>query len=404
MTVLLALIQRCLLFPLAFLVPRDRRLWVFGAPQDGFSGNPKYLYLWVSEHRPDVCAVWLTGSRATRQVLRDRGYRCELRWSPTGMAVAARALYHVVANDGSDTCLPFTGGARVVNLWHGVGIKNILRGARVGRNAALYRRLWRPDVYLRSMHRFRRPALVLSTSPTMSEHFARCFDVPVNRCPPLGYPRLDPLVDEQFRALCLSFGDYDALREKCAGRTVYLYAPTLRDDDEDFFGEAVPDLAALSEALRATDGVLLLKLHPFTSATVGEQVAALDNILVWPGDLDLYPVLDEVDCLITDYSSLLYDHIAVADSGVVIYAYDYERYVAKDRDLAFPFDDNIIGRRADTFDQLCQVLRSGAALTAFPEQRLAQLRTRFWGAPTPVRSPAGPAIADFIVAWPGPRV
>ncbi len=403
MKVLLALVQRCLIFPLAFLVPRDRGLWAFGAPQDGFSGNPKYLYLWVSEHSPDVRAVWLTGSRATRQLLRDRGYRCELRWSLAGMRVAARALYHVVANDGSDTCLPFTGGARLVNLWHGVGIKNILRGARVGQNAALYRRSWRPDVYLRSMHRFRRPSLVLSTSPTMSEHFARCFDVPVDRCPQLGYPRLDPLVDEHFRALCLSFGDYDALRQRCAGRTVYLYAPTLRDDDEDFFAEAVPNLPALSEALRATDGVLLLKLHPFTSAAVGGHVAAVDNIMVWPAGLDLYPVLDEVDCLITDYSSLLYDHIAVADRGVVVYAYDYERYVAVDRDLAFPFEDNIVGQRADTFDQLCELLHSGAALTALPEQRLGELRTRFWGAPGPVRELAGPAVADFLLRWPGAR-
>lgn len=403
MSVLAALLQRCVLFPLAFLVPRRRDLWVFGAPQDGFSGNPKHLFLWVSHHRPQVRAVWLTGSAQTRRLLREHGYRCEMRWSPAGMATAARALYHVVANDGSDTCLPFTGGARVVNLWHGVGIKNILRGARVGANARLYRRLWRPDVHLRSMHRFRRPALVLATSPTMAEHFARCFDIPLERCPQLGYPRLDPVVDEGSRALALPFGDYAALRRRCAGRTVYLYAPTLRDDDADAFTEAVPDLAALSEALRPTDGLLLLKLHPFTSARVGEEVAATDNIAVWPADLDLYPVLDEVDCLVTDYSSLLYDHIAVSGSGVVLYAYDYERYVAQDRDLAFPFEESTTGQRAATFEQLLAVLRSGAALAPLPEERLAALRERFWGEPGPVREPASPAVADFVLGWEGPR-
>jgi CDP-glycerol glycerophosphotransferase (TagB/SpsB family) len=397
-TIVLALLQRCVLFPLSFLLPRRGDLWVFGAPQDGFSGNPKYLFLWMAEHRPDVQVVWLTGSPATRRLLRDRGYRCELRWSRAGMAAAARARYHVVANDGSDTCLPFTGGAQLLNLWHGVGIKNILRGARVGQNAQLYRKLWRPDVYLRSGHRFRRPAMVLSTSPTMSEHFARCFDVPLDRCPQLGYPRIDPLVDEEFRELCLSFGDYRGLRDLIAGRTVYLYAPTLRDDDQDFFSEAVPDLAALSEALRPTNGVLLLKLHPFTSGSVGAHATAFDNIAVWPGELDLYPVLDDVDCLITDYSSLLYDHIAVADSGVVIYAYDYDRYVAKDRDLAFPLEDNIVGRRADSFAELCEVLRSGAALAALPAERLAELRVRFWGSEKPVTDLASPAIADFVTS------
>lgn len=396
MNVLALLIQRCLLFPLSFLAPRRDRTWVFGAPQDGFSGNPKYLFLWMSEHRPDIRAVWVTGSASTCRLLRGRGYRCELRWSRAGIVAALRAQYHVVANDGTDTCFAFTGGARVINLWHGVGIKNIVRGTRVGRNARLFAGRWRPDVFLRSMPRFRRPAMVLATSPVMAEHFARCFDIPLECCPPLGYPRLDAFVDEGFRDLCLSFGDYDELRELRAGRTTYLYAPTLRDDDQNLLAEAVPDWEALSEALRPTNGLLLLKLHPFTSASVGSVVAGLDNIVVWPDGLDLYPVLGEIDCLITDYSSLLYDYVAIAESGVVIYAFDYDRYIARDRDLAFPLEDNILGRRADSFDQLCALLRSGAALDELPEDRLATIRTRFWGSPHAPRKMASAAIAEFV--------
>lgn len=398
MKVLLVLVQRLVLFPLSFLVPRARGLWVFGAPQDGFSGNPKYLYLWVSEHRPDVRAVWLTGSRDTRRLLRDRGYRCELRWSAAGVRAAATAEYHVVANDGSDTNFAFTGGAALVNLWHGVGIKNILRGAQVGANARLFASRWRPDTFVRSMHRFRRPAVVLGTSPLTSAHFARSFDVPLDRVPELGYPRLDPVVDEDFRRLCLSFGDYAGLERAVAGRAVHLYAPTLRDDDEDMVAEALPDLGRLADAVRAVDGVLLLKLHPFTLASLADDLAAYDDLLVWPGELDLYPVLDRVDCLITDYSSLLYDYIAVRDRGVVIYAYDYARYVSKDRDLAMPFEDNVLGARAGTFDELCEVLRSGEALAPLPAGRLAELRVRFWGSDRPPTRPASAAIADYLVA------
>lgn len=397
--VLLLVLQRGVLFPLSRLTPRRADTWVFGAPQDGFSGNPKYLFLWVSEHRPDIRAVWMTGSRSTYELLRSRGYRCEMRWSLAGLVAGVTARFHVVANDGSDTCFAYTGGAQLLNLWHGVGIKNVVRAVRVGHHADLLAGRWRPDAFLRSMPRFRRPELVLATSPVMAEHFARCFDVPLARCPVLGYPRLDPFVDEQFRELCLSFGDYDALRRLVGGRTTYLYAPTIRDDDQDFLSEAIPDFAALSRALRPTDGVLLLKLHPFTSAQVGAVVADLDNIVVWPPDLDLYPVLTEMDCLITDYSSLLYDYIAVADSGVVVYAFDYDRYIAKDRDLAFPLEDNILGQRADSFDQLCQVLGSGAALAALPEQRLATIRTRFWGSAHPPRQLASAAIAEVASHW-----
>ena len=403
MSLLAAVLQRCVLFPLSFLVPRREALWVFGAPQDTFSGNPKYLFLWVAEHRRDVEAVWVTGSARTAALLRGRGYRCELRWSAAGVRAAARARYHVVANDASDTCLALAGGARVVNLWHGVGIKNILRGARVGRNAALARRLWRPDVYLRSGHRFRRPAMVASTSPTMSAHFARSFDVPAARCPVVGYPRVDPLVDEGFRALCLTFGDYGALRSRLAGRTVYLYAPTLRDDDAGSLDEALPDLAALSRALRPTRGVLVLKLHPFTAARADARLTGAEDVVVWPEGLDLYPVLDEVDCLVTDYSSLLYDYLAVRGSGVVVYAYDLPRYVSQDRDLAFDLEENVVGTVATTFEQLCEALRSGAALVDLDAARLAELRSRFWGGPGPVRTLASPAVADAVGAGPGRR-
>ena len=398
MSLLAAVLQRCVLFPLSFVVPRRGDLWVFGAPQDTFSGNPKHLFLWVAQHRRDVEAVWVTGSARTAALLRARGYRCELRWSAAGVRAAARARYHVVANDASDTCLALAGGARVVNLWHGVGVKRILREARVGRNAALARRLWRPDVYLRSGHRFRRPAMVAATSPTMSAHFARSFDVPAARCPVVGYPRVDPLVDEGLRALCLTFGDYDALRSRLAGRTVYLYAPTLRDDDEGFLDEALPDLAALSRALRPTRGVLVLKLHPSTAARVDARLAGADDVVVWPEDLDLYPVLDEVDCLVTDYSSLLYDYLAVRGSGVVIYAHDLQRYVSKDRDLALGFEENVVGARAASFEQLCEVLASGAALADLDPVRLAELRSRFWGGPGPVRTLASPAVADAVTA------
>lgn len=388
--------------PFSRLLPRHSKLWAFGAPAGRFEGNSKYLYLWLSSNAPDVRCVWITKNRDLAAELRKRGYKAATGNSPKGAYWASRAGVYFVNDGPSDIHFPLSGGAKIFNLWHGVGLKNVQLGASVGYGAKLKARRRNPFMFIRAMRRFQRPSLILSTSKITAQHFfARCFGVPVERAPVLGYPRMDPMVDPSLKALALTFENYqtfDNLKKRFS--KLFLYTPTLRVTDNDLLVEAIPSVERLSKALRSQDAVLALKLHPKTSMQEGWTNALPDNIVVLDPDWDLYPILDQIDCLITDYSSIFFDYIFFKSNGVVMYPFDFDRYIKRDRDLAWDYGSSIVGQRADTFDQLCALIETGKATQPLDPERLRHLREKFWDG-EPGSTTSSERIYDFCMSTPG---
>jgi CDP-glycerol glycerophosphotransferase (TagB/SpsB family) len=384
-----------LVHPLARGLRRDPRLWVFGAPNGRFEGNTKYLYLWLNLAGHSPKPVWISEDEELAQRLRARGMEAHGRWSGEGLKTAARAGVYFVNDNSSDVNFPLSSGAVIFNLWHGVGLKNVLFGAKVGVSARLGGK--RPGYFqrIRNMRRLQRPDWVLSTSPEMSgAFFARCFDVPVARAPALGYPRLDPQLDAQLRALAVDGSDYSALDRQGVRRTI-LYAPTLRESGSNFIESALPDLKRLSAAVAAQDAHLFLKLHPKMPLALPQDANLPANISLLPEDMDLYPILDRFDALVTDYSSLFLDYIASQSAGVVLYTFDHENYLRSERDLAWDYDQATVGVRARDFAELCAVIEDGRAFGSLDPAKLAGLRERFWGGPLQLPL-ASERIVDFL--------
>lgn len=328
----LTLAGNLLVRPVSKLSPRDPLRWAFGAPEGRFEGNAKYLFLWLSLHPSRAKPVWITENRALARRLREHGLSALHKWSPEGMLAAARAGLFFVNDGGSDINFPLGNGARLFNLWHGVGLKNVRFGAQVGFNASVQARTANPWARVRAMRRFEQSDWVLATSPEMARtFFARCFDLPLPRIPALGYPRLDPVLDDELKRLGASFEDYSVLERPAGVTRSLLYAPTLRHDKSDLLSAALPDLGRLSSALKAQDAELLLKIHPKTRLHDNWRGSLPANVRVLPSDLDLYPVLDRFDAIVTDYSSLFFDWIYARSEGVLLYPFDYQRYTATDR-------------------------------------------------------------------------
>jgi CDP-glycerol glycerophosphotransferase (TagB/SpsB family) len=390
-----------ILHPLAKLFPRDRRLWAFGAPDGRFDGNSKYLFLWMSRQSWPVKPIWITRNRKLAKLLRQRGFASAHRWSLEGMRAAARASVYLVNDNTSDINFSFSGGARIFNLWHGVGLKNVRYGAHVGSGARL-RSNHAPSLSkLRNMRRLETPEWVLATSPDMAtQFFGRCFGLPAERAPALGYPRLDVVVDEQLKWLGRSFDDYSLLERRDRGTKHIIYVPTLRDESADFLRGALPDLDRLSTALESQRAQLFLKLHPKMKVDSNANMTLPSNINILPADLDIYPVLHDFDALITDYSSLFYDYIYAQSSGVVLYTYDINQYTATERDLAWSYDEATVGVRAGSFAELCEAIRSGQAFADLDPAQLDVLRKRFWGG-EPGSSTASEKIVHYLLARTG---
>jgi len=150
----------------------------------------------------------------------------------------------------------------------------------------------------------------------------------------------------------------------------------------------LPDLSRLSSILRDRNAVMYVKLHPWTTeAWPGD----LDNIKLWPNDIEVYTYLDDVSVLITDYSSVLYDYLFLKDNGIILYTFDYDDFIANDHSMLYPFDENTAGVRADDFAELCAVIETGRSLISDPS--VAAVRAKFWG---DCVAPMSPAIVDYV--------
>lgn len=177
---------------------------------------------------------------------------------------------------------------------------------------------------------------VCVSSEYVRPFYAGAFGVPLDVVRPLGVPRTDALLDDTRRA--------EMKRELLSrvpslkGKTVYLYAPTFREQNgaPQAFDPAL-DFAALDMELRE-DECFVITRHPVMKEaffTPGRFSRVLDLTQEPTGGL-----LCCADVLLTDYSSLLFD-ASLMGVPTVFYCPDkasYERsfYLDFDRDLPGP--------------------------------------------------------------------
>ena len=363
-----------LAFPFSFLVPRSRKKIAFGSYKGTFDGNAKYLFIEMSGKGEN--AVWVSGSRATVRFVRSLGLRAEWVFSPRGAWRALRSRTWFVNSYTSDILWALSGGANVINLWHGVGLKRTEYNATAG---PMYDRYIRKTFRQAFFHpeAYRKPQDLVTASDFQTPMFASAFRVPESRCLKCGYPRNRILVcSEEDRQKHIATFEPEPVRafiEKIRQfKEVWIYMPTWRDSQRNVFAQNM-DLTHLNSVLEKRGAALLLKPHP---NTVPDNLYGLPNVLTIDPDVDVYPLLPYTDVLITDYSSVLYDYILMEGKGVVLYLYDRDQYV-KDRDFYFPFDENVIGKKANTFEELLEAVKQG--VEPLDEAERKAMVNKFWG-------------------------
>ena len=378
-----------LLQPLSRLSARRADHWLFGHQSNVFAGNSKYLFLWISIHCPQRRAVWITDNEETRRLITEAGFVAYPRWSPSGILATLRSKVFVYCHDISDINPALSGGAYLLNLGHGVGIKATQLGDKLSAVSRHQKyRSW-PLAKMIFPDFLTEPDALATTSPFMQQHFSSQCGIPAERCPQLGYPRLDGNWDKEVKEASTGIDRRQGFQFNPEGfGEIYLYVPTYRDSGRDFIAHALPDMDRLSLALKVRNALLYIKLHPYTE--VGFQ-PDYPNVILWPKGVEVSTYLGQVDGLITDYSSLLYDFLFVRDTGAVLYTFDYDTYVRQDRSLVHSFEENTAGLRVSTFDELCQAISTGRVLEPCPGA--AEIREKFWSG---CSGPASPGVLRYV--------
>ncbi|MBQ6305968.1 MAG: CDP-glycerol glycerophosphotransferase family protein [Bacteroidales bacterium] len=366
------------IYPFSFLVPRSKKKWAFGSFRGAFNDNAKYLFIHVTEQMPDIDCAWLSVNRTTVRTIKEKGLKAYHVLSPAGIWFALRAKCWFFNAYSSDIMFCLSGGAKLVNLWHGLPLKRIEFDIESGILAdrfvkkTLKERYFHPEV-------FKRPDYVVSSTELFSEVFARSFRIPLERCLNMGLARNEILTwpEEKRRTFIDRYEPtetLDLIGQMGNFDRVFVYMPTWRDSQNDFVTAGF-DFKSMEEVLSENNALLLIKPHAntFIDPVI---LNGLAHIKLLPSTLDIYPVLPYTDVLITDYSSVMYDYILMEKKDVILYLFDKEEYV-NERPFIWSFEDMTYGHRACSFETLLELV--GNAGLCPDEAEKAVLVKKCWG-------------------------
>jgi CDP-glycerol glycerophosphotransferase len=352
-----------------------------------FGCNVKYA--WAALHaqadsgacRPGSCLT--TPSRSGPWVT-GLGGRClpwagHANWTPEHLHTALSAAV-VVTSDHFLNPNPYAAallaGARHVQLWHGVsikeiGLRNLARRPRAGAAPRACAGHLRPLCPL------------LGTAAAGEAEWRRWFAF--ERYAPIGYPRNDVLYREP-TASDLAGCDRDtyARAQRHAG-TRQARDPVRTDLPRrpprmGAAGRAGPAGAGRGPGRRPAGG----QPAPGGKPADPQAAALMPGVAFVAPRTDLYPLLGQVSALVTDYSSVMFDYLHV-DRPVLLFRPDHEAYTQKSRKL---FDDKLVTLPGPLFDDAAALAKALRRPDLGQTAAHAQARARCWHAV--VRPPRRP--------------
>lgn len=338
-------------YGLSRILPKDNNLWVFGAWfGDKYGDNPRFLFEYTNQYSQDIRPVWLSRNRKVIKTVRQLGYEAYYTYSIRGILYSAISGVCVV-NQWMRDVNEFVPSPIIINLWHGVSLKKIGYDILTDTNAIPYRNL-RKEV-LKMIFPFKRytedARLMIACSEEDRGTFSTAFGMSMENIKITGYPRNDSF-----------FTDYNYT--ELTREFVVLYAPTHRKEGKTNIAQILVEvLCELDEYLKTNAACLDIKLHychekeiKFINGMVAggeiERIRVLDDSDIGG---DIYNVLGKYDILVTDYSSIYFDYL-LTDRPVIFFPFDYEEYVAYDRDLYYDYDLVTPGPKCKTWDEVCE--------------------------------------------------
>lgn len=345
-----------------------------------FGCNAKYGWLGFrgAAREAGVDCWFLPQTEAQESAVRSLDENCfpvdPNEWTPAHVSTALSTAVVVTCDhllNPNPYAAALMAGARHVQLWHGISIKEIgLGNLRPLREMSPH--VARVMATCGSFQQF------IGTSSSQEPEFRRWFGL--ERYAPIGYPRNDVLLREPSEADLLGV-DLSALaraREaRQSGRRVILYAPTFRDAHRGvWIIEA--GLEQLAADIRRQGDTLLVAMHPVEAQLIPKLQSVVPSALFVTPRTDLYPLMREVDVLLTDYSSIMFDYLLL-DRPVVLFRPDHEDYVQHSRQL---YDEKLLdakpGPVTTNLNQLQKVLRLPDAQGAAHADARRALRQRLF--------------------------
>lgn len=353
-------------------VPK-RNIWVFNSGLN-FSGNPKWLFIYINKYRPDIKAFWLCSEQETVDYISSLGYKAYLYLSKEGIEVSTAAGVYVT-EQCKEEIPTYLRDCVYLNLFHGVGCKTIERKLDGG---LLFSRIMKK--YVANNTVFMNNQLFLVTSPLMEKHFKENIGLTDDMVVKGAYPRC---IYQKYYDKVETF-DHNIRKRKnrdCNTKIV-VYSPTFRETaDFDFMSNAIPDMERLETKLKDNNQLFIFKMHPLMENDINynrikEKFESSPYFLFWDNNNDIYEIFDQIDTAIIDYSSIFYDFLAGGVKNFIRYFFDYD--IGENvREGAFDYKEMTCGKSCDTFNELLDAL-DNCALDENEEKERQRIYNLFW--------------------------
>lgn len=321
----------------SYLIPVNKELYIFGSWfGTKFSDNPKYFYLYLLKKYPEKRVYWYTKDYQVFLELKTNGfpvlygksifcYWLHLRASIVFFSCSAeKDIWGATTNHKT----------KFFNLWHGTPIKKIGYDAKisgVGLDRALIKHQDNKEKPIKKiLKKIIKPILkkeyyILSPSKEIAPILKSAFRESQGKPITIGYPKLDHL-----------------FKNKSIKSGYILYTPTYRgsyNSEYDILKAMKFDFKTVSNWLEINNFYLDIKLHPANSLpieTINEinkntRIKMLSNI-------DIYQILGDYEYLITDFSSIYFDALALGIKSIIA-PFRINEYLSEDRELYFNINE-----------------------------------------------------------------
>ena len=284
----------------------------------GYGCNPRYVADKLLEKYPgQFDIVWVVSRKDSETAVFPEGIRTVLYNTPDSRREYATAKvwvsnYHKISYVRKG--MYKKKGQYFIQMWHGsLGIKKIENDAAVLTQDRNWLRLAQKSSSMVDYW--------ISNSKFESEVYRSAF-WDVRNILEYGHPRDDCLVIPTAEPRRL-VGEFFSLKPE---QKICFYAPTFREDYRLDCYQI--DFAALKQALDKRfggDWIILVRLHPrirkYSSQVIPEEPFVLDATYY----ADIQELVAAADCMITDYSSCLFDFVLTRRPGF-LFATDVEEY------------------------------------------------------------------------------
>jgi CDP-glycerol glycerophosphotransferase (TagB/SpsB family) len=231
--------------------------------------------------------------------------------------------------------LDFAEETRIIQLWHTTGVIKKIKQETMNINNHVYTDF-------------------IVGSQKMSETFQHTFHAQEKQIKKMGVPSTDIFFTENFFEKAQK--KFKETFSELTDKKIILYAPTRRDTS---VNQLALGFKQIDEML--TDKIyLLVKPHPFEKNLIDnfDQFAYISANLK---TLLLEELLVNVDILITDYSSIVFDYALANPKGeMIFYNYDLEQY-QETIGLNAEFLENLPGEMITTQGELMKILEEKVA-------------------------------------------